>query len=169
MQKENEELRTRVPARERARDEALAAFHSHDMWLQEAKGLHQMIQREFVQTALPAVTDKESSAERCYELTDIETYLMSSLYVHYAHVRCKIESTMLSADIDAATQEINLICSDATVDAAAVASMILAKTVQQRYLICCRYRDLFKQSLTECVKNTSEYGVLLRMLSTTLE
>ncbi|KAI9912792.1 hypothetical protein PsorP6_006457 [Peronosclerospora sorghi] len=50
-----------------------------------------------------------------------ETYLMSSLYVHYAHVRCKIESMTFSDDIVAATQEIHRIRSDSTVDEAAVA------------------------------------------------
>ncbi|KAI9907594.1 hypothetical protein PsorP6_004530 [Peronosclerospora sorghi] len=101
--------------------------------------------------------------------TETVTYLLSSFFVHYAHVRSKIKSMTLFADIDAATQKIHLICCGATVDAAAVISLILSKTVQQRYLICCRYRDLFKQILTECEMNTSEYGVLLQILSSPLE
>ncbi|KAI9908954.1 hypothetical protein PsorP6_014981 [Peronosclerospora sorghi] len=101
--------------------------------------------------------------------TETVTYLMRSLFVHYAHVLSKIKSITLFADIDAATQKIHRICCGATVDAAAVESLILSKTVQHRYLICCRYRDLFKQILTECVKNTSEYGVLLHILSSPLE
>ncbi|KAI9912005.1 hypothetical protein PsorP6_009218 [Peronosclerospora sorghi] len=101
--------------------------------------------------------------------TETVTYLMSSLFVHYAHVRIKIKSMTLSANINAATQKIHRICCGATVDAASVVSLILSKTVQQRYLICCRYHDLFKQILTECVMNTSEYGVLLQILSSPLE
>ncbi|KAI9922074.1 hypothetical protein PsorP6_002228 [Peronosclerospora sorghi] len=120
-------------------------------------------------TALPAVTDKESSAERCSELAVTETYLMNSLFVHYPHVRSKITSMTLFADIDAAAQKIHRICSDGTVDAAAVVFLMLSKTVGQCYLISCHYRDLFKQILTECVKNTSEYGVLFQILSSTLE
>ncbi|KAI9921383.1 hypothetical protein PsorP6_001140 [Peronosclerospora sorghi] len=103
------------------------------------------------------------------DFTETVTYLMSRLFVHYAHVRSKIKPMTLLADTDAATHKIHRICCGSTVDAASVVSLILSKTVQQRYLICCRYRDLFKQSLTECVKNTSEYGVLLQILSSTLE
>ncbi|KAI9920148.1 hypothetical protein PsorP6_015468 [Peronosclerospora sorghi] len=102
------------------------------------------------------------------DFTETVTYLMNSLFVHYAHVRSKIKSMTLFADIDAATQKIHRICCGSTVDAAAVVSLILSNTVQQRYLICCRYRDLFKQILTECVKNTSEYGVILQILSSPL-
>ncbi|KAI9907940.1 hypothetical protein PsorP6_003135 [Peronosclerospora sorghi] len=51
MRKENEELRTRVQASERARDEALAACQARDVRLQEAIGLQQMIQSEFEQVA----------------------------------------------------------------------------------------------------------------------
>ncbi|KAI9906070.1 hypothetical protein PsorP6_013695 [Peronosclerospora sorghi] len=51
MRKENEELRTRVQSKERARDEALAACQARDVRLQEAIGLHQMIQSEFEKVA----------------------------------------------------------------------------------------------------------------------
>ncbi|KAI9905356.1 hypothetical protein PsorP6_014040 [Peronosclerospora sorghi] len=66
-----------------------------------------------------------------------ETYLVNSLFVHYAHVRSKITSMTLFADIDAATQKIHRICSDATVDAAAVVYLMLSKTVGQCHLIGC--------------------------------
>ncbi|KAI9914902.1 hypothetical protein PsorP6_007573 [Peronosclerospora sorghi] len=105
----------------------------------------------------------------CNDFTETVTYLICSLFVHYAHVRIKIKSMTLFADIDVATQKIHCICCGATVDAAAVVYLILSKTVQQRYLICCRYRDLFKHILTVCVMNTSEYGVLLQILSSPLE
>ncbi|KAI9911686.1 hypothetical protein PsorP6_009818 [Peronosclerospora sorghi] len=103
------------------------------------------------------------------DFTETVTYLMSSLFVHYAHVRSKIKSMTLFADIDAATQKIHRICCGATVETAAVVSLILSKTVQQHYLICCHYRELFKRILTKCVMNTSEYGVLLQILSSPLE
>ncbi|KAI9921525.1 hypothetical protein PsorP6_000794 [Peronosclerospora sorghi] len=120
-------------------------------------------------TALPAVSDKERSAERCSDLAVTETYLMNSLFLHYAHVRSKIKSMTLFADIDAATQNIHRLCCGATVDAAAVVYLMLSMTVGQYYLIGCHYCDLFKQILTECVMNTSEYGVLLQILSSPLE
>ncbi|KAI9907690.1 hypothetical protein PsorP6_003257 [Peronosclerospora sorghi] len=75
----------------------------------------------------------------------------------------------LFADIDATTQKIHRLCSDATVDAAAVVYLMLSKTVGQCHLIGCHYRDLFKQILMECVMNTSAYGVLLQILSSPLE
>ncbi|KAI9916128.1 hypothetical protein PsorP6_017076 [Peronosclerospora sorghi] len=72
-------------------------------------------------------------------------------------------------DSNAATHKIHRICSDANLDAAAVVYLMLSKPVGQCYLIGCHYRDLFKQILTECVKNTSNYGVLLQILSSPLE
>ncbi|CAH0513679.1 unnamed protein product [Peronospora belbahrii] len=51
----------------------------------------------------------------------------------------------------------------------ALASLLLSKSVEQRYLIWWRYRTLYKQSLTMWIKSTSDYGVLLKMLASPLE
>ncbi|KAL3656901.1 hypothetical protein V7S43_018237 [Phytophthora oleae] len=53
----------------------------------------------------------------------------------------------------------------AEIDEAALASLLLSKSVEHRYLIWWRYRTLYKQSLTGRVKITSNYGFLLHMLS----
>ncbi|RMX62508.1 hypothetical protein DD238_008101 [Peronospora effusa] len=74
-----------------------------------------------------------------------------------------------SADIDAAAQEIHRVCTGTTSDEAALASLLLSKTAEQRYLIWWRYRILYKQSLTVWVKSTSDYGILLKMLASPLE
>ncbi|KUF82734.1 hypothetical protein AM588_10000439 [Phytophthora nicotianae] len=80
-----------------------------------------------------------------------------------------MESMTFSADIDAAAQEIQRVCTGTASDEAALASLLLSKTVEQRYLIWWRYRILYKQSLTVWVKSTSEYGILLQMLASPLE
>eukprot|EP00644_Phytophthora_capsici_P009324 jgi/Phyca11/107407/e_gw1.13.765.1 len=74
-----------------------------------------------------------------------------------------------SAEIDAAAQEIKRVCTGAASDEAALAKLLLSKSVEQRYLIWWRYRILYKQSLTVWVKSTSDYGVLLQMLASPLE
>ncbi|CAH0513680.1 unnamed protein product [Peronospora belbahrii] len=74
-----------------------------------------------------------------------------------------------SADIDAAVQEIQRVCTGVALDEAALASLLLSKSVEQRYLIWWRYRTLYKQSLTVWIKSTSDYGVLLKMLASPLE
>ncbi|KAL3656713.1 hypothetical protein V7S43_018377 [Phytophthora oleae] len=57
----------------------------------------------------------------------------------------------------------------AEIDSAALAKLLLSKSVEQRYLIWWRCRILYKQSLTVWVKSTSDYGVLLQMLASPLE
>ncbi|KAG7387821.1 hypothetical protein PHYBOEH_008118 [Phytophthora boehmeriae] len=97
------------------------------------------------------------------------TAAMRGLYVRHAHEGSISESTTFSADIDAAAQEIQRVCTGAATDEAALASLLLSKTAEQRYLIWWRYRILYKQSLSVWVKSTSDYGVLLKMLSSPLE
>ncbi|EEY59329.1 Annexin (Annexin) Family [Phytophthora infestans T30-4] len=98
------------------------------------------------------------------------TAAMRSLYTRHAREgSSSLESMTFSADIDAAAQEIQRVCTGAASDEAALASLLLSKTVEQRYLIWWRYRILFKQSLTVWVKSTSNYGVLLQMLASPLE
>ncbi|KAG6951298.1 hypothetical protein JG688_00013783, partial [Phytophthora aleatoria] len=116
-------------------------------------------------SATSAVSGEESSAA----LVAAGTAAMSSLYVRHAHEGSNMESTTFSADIDAAAQEIQRACTGTASDEAALASLLLSKTVEQRYLIWWRYRILYKQSLTVWVKSTSDYGVLLQMLASPLE
>ncbi|KAF1773969.1 Annexin repeat [Phytophthora cactorum] len=98
-----------------------------------------------------------------------DTAAMSSLYARYAHESNSMESMTLSVDIDAAAQEIHRVCTGATSNEAALASLLLSKTVEQRYLIWWRYRILYKQNLSDLVKSKSDYGVLLKMLASPLE
>ncbi|KAG3151855.1 hypothetical protein PC128_g22910, partial [Phytophthora cactorum] len=116
-------------------------------------------------SATSAVSGEESSAA----LVAAGTAAMSSLYARHAHEGSNMESTTFSADIDAAAQEIQRVCTGTASDEAALASLLLSKTVEQRYLIWWRYRILYKQSLTVWVKSTSDYGVLLQMLASPLE
>jgi len=92
-----------------------------------------------------------------------------SLYARYAREGSNVESMAFSADIDAAAQEILRVCMGAASDEAALASLLLSKSVEQRYLIWWRYRILYKQSLTVWVKSTSDYGILLKMFASPLE
>ncbi|ETO62431.1 hypothetical protein F444_19658, partial [Phytophthora nicotianae P1976] len=117
-------------------------------------------------TARIPVTGEHSSAA----LAAAGTVALSSLYAHHAHESSKkMESMTFSADIDAAAQEIQRVCTGTASDEAVLASLLLSKTVEQRYLIWWRYRILYKQSLTVWVKSTSEYGILLQMLASPLE
>ncbi|KAE9318872.1 hypothetical protein PF008_g18407, partial [Phytophthora fragariae] len=119
--------------------------------------------------AVTAATSAASGEESSAALTKAGTAAMSSLYARYAREGSSIESMTFSADIDAAAQEIQRVCTGAASDEAALASLLLSKTAEQRYLIWWRYRILYKQSLTVWVKSTSEYGVLLKMLASPLE
>ncbi|KAE8959315.1 hypothetical protein PR001_g30738, partial [Phytophthora rubi] len=116
-------------------------------------------------SAVTAATSAASGEESSAALTKAGTAAMSSLYARYAREGSSIESMTFSADIDAAAQEIQRVCKGAASDEAALASLLLSKTAEQRYLIWWRYRILYKQSLTVWVKSTSEYGVLLKMLA----
>ncbi|CAI5741595.1 unnamed protein product [Hyaloperonospora brassicae] len=116
-------------------------------------------------TATSTVSGEKSTTE----LAVAGTTAMSSLYVRYAHESSSIESMTFPAEIDAAVQEIHRECSSTTSAETALASLLLSKTVEHRYLIWWRYRILYKQSLTVWVKSTSDYGVLLKMLASPLE
>ncbi|KAL7993294.1 putative annexin [Plasmopara halstedii] len=74
-----------------------------------------------------------------------------------------------SADIDEAVQEIQRVCTESSSDETALASLLLSKSAEQRYLIWWRYRSLYKQSLSMLVKSTNDYGILLTMLVSPLE
>ncbi|GMF29366.1 unnamed protein product [Phytophthora lilii] len=74
-----------------------------------------------------------------------------------------------SADTDAAAQETQRVYTGAAADGAALASLLLSKTLEQRYLIWWRYRILYKQSLTVWVNSTSDYDILLKMLASPLD
>ncbi|KAI9915668.1 hypothetical protein PsorP6_007899 [Peronosclerospora sorghi] len=108
-----------------------------------------------------SLTDSSSEKERRSTTSSLRSFDFEGSVPTLLHTTIE--------DNDAATQKIHRICSDATIDAAAVVYLMLLKTVGQCYLIGCHYRDLFKPILTECVENTSEYGVLLQILSSPLE
>uniref|UniRef100_M4BXY7 Annexin n=1 Tax=Hyaloperonospora arabidopsidis (strain Emoy2) TaxID=559515 RepID=M4BXY7_HYAAE len=116
-------------------------------------------------TAVSTMSDEKGTAE----LAVAGSTSMSSLYVRYARESSSIESMTFPAEIDAAVQEIHRVCSSTTSAETSLASLLLSKTVEQRYLIWWRYRILYKQSLTTWVKSTSDYGVLLKMLASPLE
>ncbi|KAL4094798.1 hypothetical protein PRIC1_010452 [Phytophthora ramorum] len=115
------------------------------------------------------VRSAESGGESSAALVAAGTAAMSSLYARYAREGSSVESMTFSADIDAAAQEIQRVCTGAASDETALASLLLSKTAEQRYLIWWRYRILYKQSLTVWVKSTSDYGILLKMLASPLE
>ncbi|OWZ12600.1 Annexin protein, partial [Phytophthora megakarya] len=94
---------------------------------------------------------------------------MRSLYARSARESSSIESMTFATEIDTAAQEIKRVCTGAASDESALASLLLSKTVEQRYLIWWRYHILYKQSLTVWVKSTSDYGILLKMLASPLE
>ncbi|ETM53924.1 serine/threonine protein kinase, partial [Phytophthora nicotianae] len=123
------------------------------------------------ETTVEEIETTELSGEIARDITEeaaaalaTDTAAMSNLYTRYAH-----ESMTFSADIDADVQEIHRVCSGAAADESALASLLLSKTTEQRYLIWWRYRLLYKQSLTELVKSKSDYGTLLEMLASPLE
>ncbi|KAG2856297.1 hypothetical protein PC113_g11690 [Phytophthora cactorum] len=125
-------------------------------------------------TTIETITEEadagsEDGMESSAALVASDTAAMSSLYARYAHESSSMESMTLSVDIDAAAQEIHRVCTGATSNEAALASLLLSKTVEQRYLIWCRYRILYKQNLSDLVKSKSDYGVLLKMLASPLE
>ncbi|EGZ04896.1 hypothetical protein PHYSODRAFT_342845, partial [Phytophthora sojae] len=120
-----------------------------------------------VTASMSGVSEEESSVALTETAT--ATAAMSSLYARYAREGSSVESMTFSADIDAAAQEIQRVCTGAASDEAALASLLLSKTAEQRYLIWWRYRILYKQSLTVWVKSTSDYGLLLKMLASPLE
>ncbi|KAL7678662.1 putative annexin [Plasmopara halstedii] len=94
---------------------------------------------------------------------------LRSLYTRYVHEGSSIESMEFSADIDEAVQEIQRVCTESSSDETALASLLLSKSAEQRYLIWWRYRSLYKQSLSMLVKSTNDYGILLTMLVSPLE
>ncbi|KAG6946104.1 hypothetical protein JG688_00016259, partial [Phytophthora aleatoria] len=125
-------------------------------------------------TTIETITEEadagsEDGMESSAALVASDTAAMSSLYARYAHESSSMESMTLSVDIDAAAQEIHRVCTGATSNEAALASLLLSKTVEQRYLIWWRYRILYKQNLSDLVKSKSDYGVLLKMLASPLE
>ncbi|KAG2510573.1 hypothetical protein JM18_008513 [Phytophthora kernoviae] len=119
--------------------------------------------------SMTAVSAVSSIAAGSSALVTAGTAAMRGLYVRHAREGSMSESMTFSADIDAAAQEIQRVCTGAATDEAALASLLLSKTVEERYLIWWRYRILYKQSLSVWVKSTSDYGVLLKMLSSPLE
>ncbi|KAG3232880.1 hypothetical protein PI124_g22042 [Phytophthora idaei] len=125
-------------------------------------------------TTIETITEEadagsEDGMESSAALVASDTAAMSSLYARYAHESSSMESMTLSVDIDAATQEIHRVCTGATSNEAALASLLLSKTVEQRYLIWWCYRILYKQNLSDLVKSKSDYGVLLKTLASPLE
>ncbi|KAI9916388.1 hypothetical protein PsorP6_018101 [Peronosclerospora sorghi] len=108
-----------------------------------------------------SLTDSSSEKERRSTTSSLRSFDFEGSVPTLLHTTIE--------DNDAATQKIHRICSDVTIDAAAVVYVMLSKTVRQCYLIGCHFRDLFKQILTECEMNTSEYCVLLQILSSPLE
>ncbi|KAG6594048.1 Annexin (Annexin) Family [Phytophthora cinnamomi] len=117
--------------------------------------------------SMPGVSVEESPVA----VTEAETgtTVMRSLYTRYTREGSSVEAMSSSADINAAAQKIQRVCTGAASDEAALASLQLSKTAEQRHLIWWRYRILFKQSLRVWVKSMSDYNILLKMLTSTLE
>ncbi|KAG6586850.1 Annexin (Annexin) Family [Phytophthora cinnamomi] len=124
-----------------------------------------------VSAGITASMSGVSIEESRVAVTEAETgtTVMRSLYTRYTRESSGVEAMSSSADINAAAQEIQRVCTGAASDEAALASLQLSKTAEQRHLIWWRYRILFKQSLRVWVKSMSDYSILLKMLTSTLE
>ncbi|ETP32853.1 hypothetical protein F442_18533, partial [Phytophthora nicotianae P10297] len=92
-----------------------------------------------------------------------------SLYAQSCHDVAEGASLALYADIEAAVQEIHCKYTGGAADEKMLASILVSKTNEQRYLIWWRYYILYKQSLTVWVKSAGDYGILLQMLASPLE
>lgn len=82
------------------------------------------------ETPTSAVRDKEGSAA----LVTASAGVTISLYVRYARESSRIDSRTISVDIDAASQEIQLGCTDASSDEAVLVSAT-AETIEQHYRV----------------------------------